>query len=359
MTFLIAAAGTGGHVFPGLAVGQALVDLGVSHDRVTYVGGDRLESRVYPDAGFPFRRIEVRGLQRSLTAENLGVPGLVLRARKEVERIIADQEVRSTLGMGGYVTVPVGMAARRLRIPFFHSEQNATAGLANRIVARWARASFGSFPRTVGLPSAEWVGNPVREPFWAFDREAARPGSLGRYGLSADLPVLGVFGGSLGARALNDGVADALQRWTGPMIQVLHLTGDRFLAGVTGIEPSASVHWVRIGFEPEMEHFFAAVDLVLARAGGGVAEITATATPSILVPGDFGSGGHQAGNARALTDAGAAMTLPEAALSELPGVLEATLLRPEILEGMRIAAGAMARPGAAHAIASALIEAAE
>lgn len=357
MTFLVAAAGTGGHVFPGLAVGQALVDLGVDSDAITYVGGDRLESTVYPEAGFSFHSIEVRGLQRSFTPRNLGVPAVMLRARDRVADVMSEEGTRAALGMGGYVTVPVGMAARRLRVPFFHSEQNATAGLANRLVSRWARSSFGSFPRTVGLPAAEWVGNPVRRPFWDFQRDRVRPESLSRYGLAADLPVLGVFGGSLGARVLNEAVRNVVGAWDGPPIQVLHLTGDRFHEELTELASPSSVRWVRVGFEPEMECFFAVADLVVARAGGGVAEITATATPSILVPGEFGSGGHQAGNARALTDIGAAMTVSEESLDQLPDVIRATLLRPDVLETMRVSARTIAKPGAAHSIASAMLEA--
>jgi UDP-N-acetylglucosamine--N-acetylmuramyl-(pentapeptide) pyrophosphoryl-undecaprenol N-acetylglucosamine transferase len=357
MTFLIAAAGTGGHVFPGLAVGEALVDRGVPRSDVLYAGGSRLEARVYPEEGFPFLELEVRGLRRSMSVDNLTLPLVYRRARDRVVAAIAERGVLAALGMGGYVTIPVGLAARRARIPFFNSEQNARAGLANKVAARWARRSFGSFPETIGLPHAEWVGNPVREPFWDFDRDSLRPLALGEYGLESGTPVLGVVGGSLGAGAINQAIIELLTGWDGPSIQVVHLTGERFHEELAAITAPARVRWVRRGFEPSMEMFYAAADVVVARAGGAVAELTATGTPSILIPGDFGSGGHQRGNARFVTEAGAALTVDEPDLPRgLKEAVSSTLLSPDTLSTMRLRAKRIARPNAAHVIADALIE---
>jgi UDP-N-acetylglucosamine--N-acetylmuramyl-(pentapeptide) pyrophosphoryl-undecaprenol N-acetylglucosamine transferase len=356
MTFLVAAAGTGGHVFPGLAVGEALVDKGVPRSDVLFVGGSRLEARVYPEEGFPFLELELRGLRRSLSLENLALPLIYKRARDRVVLAIGERDVRAVLGMGGYVTIPVGLAARRLRVPFFNSEQNANAGLANKVAARWARRTFGSFPETSGLPGAEWVGNPVREPFWHYDREALRPIGLTHYGLDPDVPVLGVVGGSLGAGLLNQAVIDLLGEWEGPDIQVVHLTGERFYAEISELDASSRVKWVRLGFEPAMEVFYSVTDLVIARAGGAVAELTATGTPAILVPGDFGSGGHQVGNARFVTGAGAAVTIPEAMMSaSLADTVRSTLLSSDTLSTMRLRAKRIAKPNAAHTIADVLI----
>jgi UDP-N-acetylglucosamine--N-acetylmuramyl-(pentapeptide) pyrophosphoryl-undecaprenol N-acetylglucosamine transferase len=356
MTFLIAAAGTGGHVFPGLAVGEALVDKGVPRTDILFVGGSRLEARVYPEEGFPFLELDIRGLRRSLSPGNLGLPLVYKRARDRVALAMGERAVTAVLGMGGYVTIPVGMAARKLRVPFFNSEQNANAGLANRVAARWARKTFGSFPETAGLPGAEWVGNPVREPFWHFDRDQLRAEALSGYGLQAEIPTLGVVGGSLGAGVINRAVVDLVTSWDGPPIQVVHLTGDRFYAEISAIHEPGDVTWARRGFEPAMEMFYAVSDLVVTRAGGAVAELTATGTPSILVPGDFGSGGHQSGNARYVTEAGAAVAIAEPLLDEaLADVVRVTLLNPETLSTMRLRANRIAKPRAAHTIAEALI----
>ena len=358
MTFLIAAAGTGGHVYPGLSVGEGLIDLGVPQDRITYVGGDRLESRVYPEEGYPFVRVELAGLQRSLTLANARIPGVVVRARRAIAEVIESRGIRVVLGMGGYVTIPAALAARNTGVPFFSAEQNAEAGLANKVTARWARKSFVAFPDTGGLPKGSWVGNPVRRPFWEFDRERLRPAALDRYDLTPGTPVVGVFGGSLGAGVLNDAVAKTVASWDGIPLQLMHLTGPTHQEELAALSPPASIIWRRIGFEDRMEDFFAVCDLVVARAGGAVAEITATGTPSILVPGQFGSGGHQEGNARFLANAGAAVILPEEDLVRLPALITHLVEDAGLREQMARASGAISKPDAARTIAREMIEAA-
>lgn len=358
MTFLIAAAGTGGHVFPGLAVGEGLLELGVARDDVRYVGGDRLESSVYPAEGFPFLGVELAGLQRSFTAKNLRIPAVVMRARRRIADEIESAGVRVVLGMGGYVTIPAGLAARGRKVPFFNAEQNAEAGLANKVTSRWARETFVAFPETGGLSGGRWVGNPVRRPFWEFDRDALRDEAIEHFGLGADLPVLGVFGGSLGARAINEAVASMLGTWEGPPMQVLHLTGQDHLEDMNSRRPEHGSAWVRVGFESRMELFYAAADLVVARSGGAVAELTATATPSILVPGQFGSGGHQEGNARALERSGAARVVPEPDLARLGDVVAEVIGDAESREQMARGALDISKPKAALTIARAMIEAA-
>lgn len=356
MRFLISAAGTGGHVFPGLSVGEALLDQGVSREDILYVGGDRLEADVYPREGFPFLQVELRGLQRSLTTRNLSIPRIVLKARNQIGETITREGIEVVLGMGGYVTIPTALAARRAKVPFMNSEQNAEAGLANRVSARWARRSFGSFPQTEGMPSAEWVGNPVRSPFWEFDRIALRAEAADRYGVDTGSPVLGVFGGSLGAGVVNEAVSRMVSTWDGPPLQVVHLTGERNHEDLSSLNAPSDVLWRRVAFEGGMDRFYAACDLVIARAGGAVAELTATATPAILVPGSFGSSGHQAANAGFLTESGAAITLEEPELGRLSEVVDSLLFDGASLGKMRDAAAEIARPEAARTIAGAMLE---
>lgn len=356
MTYLIAAAGTGGHVFPGLAVGEALVDLGVSRNDVLYVGGDRLEASVYPREGFKFLQVELAGLKRSVSIENLRLPGIVRRARRRIAAEIGAAGVRVVLGMGGYVTIPAGLAARSRKVAFFNSEQNAEAGLANRVTARWARTSFVSFPQTGGLPSGQWVGNPVRAMFWSFDRSSLVHGAREYFDLSADVPVVGVFGGSLGAVVINEAVVAMVERWSGPGVQMLHLTGKTHLEAIEDRSPAEGVLWRRIGFEDRMDHFYAACDLVICRAGGAVAEVTATGTASVLVPGRFGSSGHQAANARFLRDAGAAEVVEEEDLGSLGDVVAQLISDEGRRAAMTAAAGDVAKPDAARTIARTMIE---
>jgi UDP-N-acetylglucosamine--N-acetylmuramyl-(pentapeptide) pyrophosphoryl-undecaprenol N-acetylglucosamine transferase len=296
-------------------------------------------------------------LRRSASPSNLGLPIVVRRASTRIAEAIDQRDVRAVLGMGGYATIPTGLASRRERVPFFVSEQNARAGLASRIASHWAARTFGSFQETEGLAAAEWVGNPVRRPFWEFDRDKLRPIALERYGLDPGSPIVGVIGGSLGSAVINQAIDDLVSVWEGPHIQVVHIVGERFFEGSSSRVEGSSSHRLVIGFEASMEQFYAAADLVIARSGGAVAELTATATPSILIPGQFGSGGHQEGNARFIAAAGAAVVVPEADVGTLPAVLAAVLGGGRLAE-MAEAARHMARPRAAHAIADAMLEAA-
>ncbi|MBW3666886.1 MAG: glycosyltransferase, partial [Actinobacteria bacterium] len=227
MSYLIAAAGTGGHVYPGLSVAEALLELGVPQSEILFVGGDRLEKEVYPAEGYPFFEVEVRGLRREMSLGNLTLPLVVMRARRRIREVISQRAVRVAIGMGGYVTIPAAMAASSVGVTFMNAEQNAEAGLANRLAARWAARTFAAFPVTRGLPGAEWVGNPVRRPFWDFDRELLRDRAREHYGLDGAAPVLGVVGGSLGAKTLNVAVAGLVAAWDGPRLEVVHLTGPR------------------------------------------------------------------------------------------------------------------------------------
>ncbi len=355
MRYLVAAAGTGGHVYPGLSVGEALVDLGVSRRDVMYVGGRRLEAHVYPEEGFPFLSVEIRGLKRSMDLGNVKLPLVVMKAKARIEEAIEANEITAVLGMGGYVTIPTALAARRIGVPLYVAEQNAQAGLANRIATRWADRTFVSFPDTGGLEDGEWVGNPVRKPFWSFDRESLRPDALTHYGLDAAIPVLGVVGGSLGAGLINDSMAVVVENWRSDPIQVVHLTGRGHHDRMSRRRPAPDVVWHRVAFEEAMENFYAVSDLVVARAGGAVAELSAAERPSILIPGVFGSAGHQLGNADFFGGAGAAVVVEESRIDQLGSRIEEILFDEARLSEMSLKAARIAKPDAARSIARAMM----
>ncbi|MGH8957550.1 MAG: UDP-N-acetylglucosamine--N-acetylmuramyl-(pentapeptide) pyrophosphoryl-undecaprenol N-acetylglucosamine transferase [Acidimicrobiia bacterium] len=351
MSYLIAAAGTGGHVFPGLAVGEALVELGVARDQVLFVGGDRLEQEVYPGAGFPFLRTEIAGLKRELTLANLRLPRTFWEASVRIGAAMAQRRVAVVLAMGGYVTVPVAMAARRGRVPLFIAEQNASAGLANRFASRWATRVFGSFPVTDGLPKAEWIGNPIRSSLRLFDRIRLRTEAQAHFDLVGENRVVGVIGGSLGAGALNR--VAALLAASSPRYAILNICGAGNEIEQQEKAEGSRAKWIVRGFEPRIELFYAAVEAVVARAGGAVAELTATATPSVLIPGGFGSGGHQEANAAFLAATGAALLLSEDSIEESPKVVEEMLSSSQQLR-MTEATKTLARPNAALDVAAAM-----
>ena len=191
----------------------------------------------------------------------------------------------------------------------------------------------------------------MRRELAEFARAELRPQSLARYGLEEHTFTLGVIGGSLGSGLVNQAVADMVDRWSGGPLQVIHLAGPSHLEELARRAQRSRVRWVVLGFEPDMQYVFAASDLVVARAGGSVAELTATGTPSILVPGGFGSAGHQAANAAALARDGAARVVVEERIGELAGVIEQLSGDEAALRSMADAARRLARPNAADLIA--------
>ncbi len=356
---IVAGGGTAGHVVPGLAIAEELVRRGVPREQVHYVGSSRgIETRLVPDAGFPLTVLPGRGIQRRLTLANVGaILGLVSAVLTGI-RLVRRLRPAVVVGLGGYASVPCVIGAVLWRVPIVVAEQNAVPGLANRLAGRFAKACAVSFDGT-DLPRATWTGNPVRPEVVALaatgdaDRQAART----RLDLPADRAVLAVFGGSLGARRINDAVADAVSQWSGRAdLAVRHVTGTRdhaeMLERVTLPADALLTHQL-VAYEDDMPSVYAAADLVLCRAGASsVAELAVAGVPAVLVPLPGAPGDHQAANAAALVDAGAAVLVPD---SELDGdCVVATVGRlldePGRLAEMARSAAHVARPDAAAAV---------
>jgi UDP-N-acetylglucosamine--N-acetylmuramyl-(pentapeptide) pyrophosphoryl-undecaprenol N-acetylglucosamine transferase len=354
MTIGIAAAGTGGHVFPALAVAEALEKLGIPRDGIVFFGGHRIEASAVPEAGYDLVSMDVQGLVRTLSVENLRVLAGVARASRRIRREIAERGVTAMLAMGGYVTGPAALAARLARIPLFLHEQNAVPGRANRLAARLAQTVFVAFPAAAAvLPKAELVGNPLRAALLS-DPPSVAAARL-RYGLEGERPVVGVLGGSQGADALNQ----AAQRLVAahPAYQLLHLAGREQHARWSQLSAEVA-GWTVVPFEPEMRFFYAATDLVIARAGAlTISELAVTGTPAILVPYPHAAS-HQDANAAVLAEAGGSVVVPQA---ELEARLEGEIRRaldPAELVRRGAATVAVGRPDAAGRVAAALREAA-
>lgn len=347
MAYAFAAAGTAGHVYPALAVAEELTALGVPAEEIVFFGGDRFEADSVPAAGFELVAVPLIGLQRRVTLDNLRIPWVVRRATQMMRAAMTERSVGALLATGSYVTIPAAWAARQLRVPYFVQEQNAEAGLANRVAARRASAVFTSFEVTGGLDGIP-VGNPIRPGVLnpAPDPAVARR----RYGIVSDAPVVGVVGGTLGSGPINDAVASLVRSWTGGPVEVVHLVGRRF-EEQWSVAAEEHGNWRVVGFEREMRYFYAASDLVVSRAGGMVAELLATATPSVLVPGGFGSRGHQQANAQRVAATGAAVVVTEPDLVDLAATVAAVLQEPGRLAAMKDAARAAGRPQAARVIA--------
>ncbi len=363
MTYALAAAGTGGHVFPALAVADALVASGVPAADIVFFGGERMEATTVPAAGYPFVGMPLRGLNRSLTprhlAANAAVPGLVVKARRTMIEEMRRRGVKVLCVFGGYVSGPAALAARSVGATVFLHEQNAIPGMANRMVGRLAETSFVGFPGAAGLPRSVVVGNPVREALRRFDRDALRPEALARYDLPGQLVVLGVVGGSLGAKVLNDVTLRIADDADPDRVAIVHLTGELHHGSVESQAERSALTWRTVPFEDRMDLFYAAADLVLSRAGAlTVAELTMTGTPAVIVPYAAGTAGHQAANADHLAAAGGAVVVRQDTIDAVPVEVQQLLVDAARRSAMGGAAGELATPDAADRIAAAMVEAA-
>ncbi|MGH8933246.1 MAG: undecaprenyldiphospho-muramoylpentapeptide beta-N-acetylglucosaminyltransferase [Egibacteraceae bacterium] len=368
---LIAGGGTGGHVFPSLAAAAA-IRAARPDVEVEFVGTARgLEAKLVPEYGWTLHKVEAIPLARRLSPQTLRVPLTLARASGVVGRLIRDREVAAALCFGGYVAVPLALAARRGHIPLVIHEQNGVPGLANRLASRWATAVALSVDTeevraglAVGPDRITVTGNPVRPGLGTIDRDALRAEALALFDLDPARRTLLVFGGSQGAQRINEAVVGSLRHWTDPEgLQILHATGRAAhdLASRQWEEALGGDARLRVrclGFIDRMELAYAAADLVLCRAGASsIAELTVMGLPSVLVPYPHATADHQTANARALQRAGASVTIPDHALDgdELARTVNGLLVDPGALEVMATAARHLGRPGAADALARVLL----
>ena len=347
-TILVMAGGTGGHVFPGLAVADFLHAQGW---RVVWMGNpEGMEARLVPKRGYEMAWVRFAALRGKGLLRMLLLPLSLLRAFWQALRALSHVQPNVVLGMGGYVTFPGGMMAALSGRPLVVHEQNAVAGLANRVLAGVADRVLSGFPDVV--KKGEWTGNPVRAEIAALpqpaQRYAAREGRLN---------VL-VVGGSLGAQALNDAVPRALTLLAPEARpRVTHQSGAKQIDALRAAYALAGLEAELVDFIDDMAARYAAADLVICRAGAlTIAELAAAGVASVLVPFPHAVDDHQTGNARFLAEAGAAILLPQSELA--PEKLASLLgeLTREKLAAMAEQARALAKPDATRAVAQACME---
>ncbi len=347
--WVIAGGGTGGHVTPALALGEAIAQRG---DRVLFIGSSHgLESRLVPEAGFALEVLpSEQFMGRDLRGRLRG--GLsILRSVGTARKILGRFEADAILSVGGYAAMPTALAAWMTRRPLFLVEPNAIPGRVNRLTARLARIVFVGFEATRdALPSGTksvCLGVPLRRSLrraFAGERKTGRPES--------PLRIL-VFGGSQGARQLNEVVPEALARLARNAVEVFHQTGEADRETVAKRYAELGLAAEVVAFENDMPGRYRWADLAICRAGAlTVAELALAGMPALLVPYPFAADDHQTANAKALEEAGAARCLDPHPLdpTALAQAIAESIASPVLLVQMREAAARLARPEAADAI---------
>jgi UDP-N-acetylglucosamine--N-acetylmuramyl-(pentapeptide) pyrophosphoryl-undecaprenol N-acetylglucosamine transferase len=306
-TALVMAGGTGGHIFPGLAVAEALRARGWS---VHWLGApNSMESQLVPPRGFPLETIDFGGVRGKGVKTLVLLPLKLLRAFWQSVQVVRRVRPQVVVGLGGYITFPGGMMSVLLGKPLVLHEQNSVAGMANRVLASVAARVYSAFPKV--MAKSEWIGNPLREAF------LRQPPPQERFaGRTGPLKVL-VVGGSLGAKALNEIVPKALALI--PPEQrphVLHQSGARQIDELRANYQAVGVFAELTPFIDDTASAYAEADLVICRAGAStVTELAAVGAPALFVPFPFAVDDHQTTNARFLVDAGGGWLVPQRELT--------------------------------------------
>jgi len=342
---------------PAVAIAD---ELRVRGAEVSFVGASgRLEAELVPKAGYGIDLLRLAGIDRRNPLKAARAAALAAAAVPGARRILADRGADVVLGGGGFVAGPAGLAALSRRIPLVLTEADRHLGLANRLLARRARRVCLAFAIDGYVGDRfEVTGRAVGRAVLDADRNAARK----RFSIAPDARALLVMGGSLGARSINRAAVEALAERPGREFDVIHVSGSRDFAEIGERLKQApyAEGYTLLEYEPDLGDCLAACDLVLARSGGSVFELTARGRPAILVPYPYATGDHQRANAEWMVDAGAATLIDDAELDadKVFSLSQAVLGDPQELARMSSASAALAMPDAAARIADRVLEAA-
>ncbi|MCZ0993338.1 UDP-N-acetylglucosamine--N-acetylmuramyl-(pentapeptide) pyrophosphoryl-undecaprenol N-acetylglucosamine transferase [Streptomyces noursei] len=351
LSVVIGAGGTGGHIYPGIALADAL-RRAVPDAVISFVGTDRgLETRLIPQAGYRLHTVDMIPFDPALGARRYLLPAALLRSGAQCRAILRDQGAQVAVGMGGYPSAPVIVGARMAGLPSLIHESNAVPGRANKFAARLtphiALAFDRSRPHLAGGAQAETVRMPLTGPLAGLDRVALRSAARSALGIPEEARLLLVNGGSLGAARLTEGAVGLAARYLGRnRLRLLIKTGPAALdATRAALEANGGAAVAEaVPYLDRMDLAYAAADLVLCRAGSAtVAELATIGMPAVLVPYPHAPGDHQTHNARVLSDAGAGLLLPDAEVTaeRLDALVTPLLADPDRLAAM----GAAADPG--------------
>jgi len=351
---LLAAGGTGGHVYPAIAIADAIREIHPDSE-ILFVGTrDRMEWHTVPKSGYEIRSVWISGFHRRLTPQNLLFPFKLVTSLFQSRSILKSFKPDVVVSCGGFAAGPVGWAAARMGIPVVIQEQNSFPGVTNRMLAKHASAIFTAFKDAKKHLPAEKVkltGNPVRQQLAKTGRKEA----MESFGFKKKKPVLLVLGGSGGALAINRAMEEHLEELHDALnMQIIWQCGDRYydnLKEKIKIEEHPNLRL--LPYIDNMPAAYGAADLVLTRAGAGTcSELMMVGLPAILVPSPNVAGDHQAKNAASMVKADAARLLKEEKLMEkLPELIRKLIFNEQKLEKMHKAMKTLAKPDAAHTIA--------
>ncbi len=365
MKIIFSGGGTGGHIYPALTLIDA-VKKKLPNAEVLYVGTEQgLESDIVPKAGINFVALDLEGgFERRFTLENIKRAANAILSVKKAKKIVEDFRPDVAVGTGGYVCGPILLAASLMKVPALIQEQNAVAGITNKILSKFAtKIAVGSELALKNFPAEKtiYTGNPIR----AEVLQAKKSDGLKEFNFSSDLPIILISGGSRGARSINLAMVDVLLNAEKNFnAQFLHVTGKGEFGSVTKKLSDANFNFdnPKIKIVPylyNMPQAMAMADLAIFRAGAtGIAELTARGIPAILIPYPFAAENHQEFNARALVEVGAAkMILNKDLTSEiLSAQIEELLNNPGELEKMSEASLSLGKPQAADEIANLILD---
>ncbi len=329
---IIAGGGTGGHVFPAIAIAKALKKQPY-HTRILFVGAKgRMEMTKVPAAGFHIIGMPVAGLQRSLTWKNLAVPFKLINSMIRAKKIVRCFKPDLVIGVGGYASGPVVRAAAQQGVPTLIQEQNSYPGLTNRILAKKAQkicVAYEGMEKYFKKSKIYLTGNPVREDI--LNLEGKYDTAMSHFGLSKEKPVLLITGGSLGARTINEAVERSLQWLLNNNIQIIWQTGTTYYEKAASLTVALDMPGVYVNaFIDRMDLAYAAADVIVSRAGAiAVSEICAVKKPAILIPSPNVAEDHQTKNAMALVNSHAAILIKDQDAAEQLGTAVLDLIHDE------------------------------
>jgi UDP-N-acetylglucosamine--N-acetylmuramyl-(pentapeptide) pyrophosphoryl-undecaprenol N-acetylglucosamine transferase len=321
---IIAGGGTGGHIFPAVAIANALKKFHPNVD-ILFVGAKgKMEMEKIPEAGFPIKGIDIAGYNRSSLFQNIGLPYKLVKSYFQVSKILNEYKPQVVVGVGGYSTFPVLRLAQTKKIPTFIHEANSLPGKSNLMLGKRATRIFTPAEGLEKYFPAEKIivsGNPVRDVFL---KNISKEEALNFFGLKAGMKTVFVLGGSLGAKSINTVIEANIDVFKKNNLQLIWQTGKEFAPIAARAEEERSNIWTN-AFINKMEYAYAAADVVIARAGAmTVAELTVVKKPAVFVPYPFAAEDHQTANALFLVKKNAALLVPDKQVKELliPTVLD-------------------------------------